>query len=497
MNTKEVVLETPLGNLRGLHQDGLLAFHGVPYAMPPVGARRFAPPAPVQPWAGERDARQRGAIAPQTPSRLAVATGDFDEPQDEDCLTLTVWTQGADTARRPVVVWFHGGAYTSGAGSLSWYDGSRLASEGDIVVVNVNSRLGALGYLYAPGVSPGNLGLLDQVTALEWVKRHIAAFGGDPGQITVMGQSAGAHAIGLMLARPNAKAPLAQRAILQSAPLGVTLYDHDKANEIGRFFLRALGIDPDDPRARELACQVSTKAILDAQSATTLHVVQQSSPGEPGALPFIPVADGVILPKPAHMASALKDAAARIDVLIGTTRDEATCFFYRNPAIQALLRPPIPEADAARLAARRPGASPGRLLMDFVCEQVFLWPSLDWARHAAQAGRSAYLYQFDWASANKDLAATHCLELPFVFGTRDAFADAPMMAGADAGRADALSAAMRASWISFIRTGNPNHAGIPPWPQFEPARRATMRFDDVTGAVGDLAGDSWRTAPAS
>ncbi|WP_323985681.1 carboxylesterase/lipase family protein [Pseudomonas canadensis] len=497
MNTQEVVLETPLGSLRGLQQDGLLVFHGVPYAMPPVGARRFAPPALAQPWAGERDARHRGAIAPQTPSRLAVATGDFEEPQDEDCLTLTVWTQGVDAARRPVLVWFHGGAYTSGAGSLPWYDGSRLASEGDIVVVNVTSRLGALGYLYAPGVSPGNLGLLDQVAALEWVKSHIAAFGGDPLQVTVMGQSAGAHAIALMLARPNAEAPLAQRAILQSAPLGVTLYDLDKAKGNGDFFLRALGIDPDDPRARELACQASIKQILDAQTATTLHVVQQSSPGEPGALPFIPIADGVVLPTPGHMASALKGAAGKLDVLIGTTRDEATCFFYGNPAIEALTRAPIPEEDAARLAARRPGGSAGRLLMDFVCEQVFLWPSLDWARRAAQAGRNTYLYQFDWAAANRDLAATHCLELPFVFGTREAFAAAPMMAGADTGRVDALSAAMRASWISFIRTGNPNHAGVPPWPPFEPARRATMRFDDVTGAVGDLAGDSWRAAPTT
>lgn len=497
MNKTEVVLETALGSVRGLRQDGLLAFYGVPYAMPPVGARRFAPPAPVQPWGGERDARQRGAIAPQEPSRLAVAMGGFDEPQDEDCLTVAVWTPGADNARRPVLVWFHGGAYTSGAGSLPWYDGSRLASEGDIVVVNVTSRLGALGYLYAPGVSPGNLGLLDQVAALEWVKRHIAAFGGDPDQVTVMGQSAGSHSIALMLARPDAAAPLAQRAILQSAPLGMTLYDRDKAQELGGFFLRALGIDPDDPRAHELACQVSTRAILDAQSATARHVVQQSTPGTPGALPFVPVADGAVLPAPEHMALALQDAAAKIDVLIGTTRDEATCFFYQNPVIQALTRAPIPEADAARLAARRPGASPAQLLMDFVCEQLFLRPSLDWALCAAQAGRTAYVYQFDWASPNKDLAATHCLELPFVFGTREAYTDAPMMAGADVGQIDALSAAMRASWIAFIRTGNTNHANIPPWPPFEPAQRATMRFAEVSGTVGDIAGESWRAGAAA
>ncbi|MFC3106817.1 carboxylesterase/lipase family protein [Undibacterium arcticum] len=492
MNNKaEVLLDTDSGKLRGQNHAGLLSFHAIPYATPPIGKLRFSPPLPPTPWGGVRDAQERGPIAPQVSSRLSLAMGDFDLPQDEDCLTLTVRTPGVDDQRRPVVVWFHGGGYISGAGALSWYDGSRLASEGDIVVVNVNYRIGALGYLYAPGISPGNLGLLDQQAALEWVQQHIASFGGDPDQVTVMGQSAGSHSIALLLTRPDFRPSLAHRAILQSAPLGLTLYDPDKAECIGEVFLKALGINPTDSQAREHACQVSTKAILDAQAAAFRHVIQQAGPGDPVALPFIPIADGAILPESQQMTAALKKAATKLDVLIGTTREEANVFFYQHPAIQALTHPPIPAHEVARLSAQRPGASAAQLLMDFAGEQLFLQPTLDWAVHAAQAGRRVHLYQFDWASPNQELAATHCLELPFVFGTRTAFADAPMMAGANMQQVDALSAMMRASWISFIRNGDPNHAGVPPWPLFEPTRRGTMRFDVISGAVGDLAGKTW------
>jgi para-nitrobenzyl esterase len=489
MNKKtEVILDMFLGKLRGHEQNGLLSFHAVPYARPPVGSLRFAAPMPPAPWNGIRDAQEPGAIAPQPPSRLNLAMGDFDLPQDENCLTLTIRTPGTDKQCRPVVVWFHGGGYISGAGALPWYDGSRLASEGDVVFVNVNYRIGALGYLYAPGISPGNLGLLDQQSALEWVQKHIAGFGGDPAQVTLMGQSAGSHSIALLLAQSASSRPLAQRAILQSAPLGLTLYDPQKATRIGEVFIKALGIEPRHPQAREQICQVSTRALLDAQTTAFRFVVGQAEPGDPLALPFIPTADGTILPRSQDMAAAMKQAAARLDVLIGTTREEANVFFYRIPAVQALTRAPVPAEEIARLGARRPGAPAAQLLMDFVGEKLFFRPTLDWALQAVEAGRRVYLYQFDWPSPNQELAAGHCLELPFVFGSRAAFSDAPMMLGANMQQVDALSAMMRASWIGFIRNGNPNHAGIPPWPLFEATQRATMRFDAVSGAVGDLAG---------
>ncbi|MES2263683.1 MAG: carboxylesterase family protein [Pseudomonadota bacterium] len=489
----DILLETASGTLRGRRHDGLHIFHAVPYAAAPVGPLRFSSPAAAPAWSGIREAGEAGPIAPQLPSRLSLAMGDFDLPQDEDCLTLTVWAPAAPAAPRPVLVWFHGGGYISGAGALPWYEGACLAREGDVVVVNVNYRIGALGYLYAPGISPGNLGLLDQQAALEWVQQNIERFGGDPAQVTWMGQSAGSHSIALLLARQaeGAGAPPARRAIMQSAPLGLVLYEPQQAARIGEVFIRALGIDPDAANARELACLVPTRAILDAQTAAFRFVLASAKPGDPVALPFIPTADGTIVPSSDALPAALQRAATRLDVLIGTTREESNVFYYGVDAVQKLEQAPIPAHEARQLGARRPGATPAQLLMDYSGEQLFLRPTLDWAMQAAQAGRQVYLYQFDWQSPNPGLAAGHCLELPFVFGTRAAFAGAPMLAGADPRQVDAISALMRASWLGFARDGNPNHAGSPPWPPFEPVRRATMRFDVVSGAVGDLAGKAW------
>ena len=185
---------TSLGRLAGAVEHGVCVFRGVPYAQAPVGALRFATPQPMAPWSGVRDASRNGPIPPQPASRLRAAMGDFDEPHGEDCLTLTIATPAADGARRPVLLWLHGGAFWTGAGSLDWYSGVPMAQHNDMVVVGVNHRLGALGFMHLPGVSPPNLGLMDQCAALEWVGREIAAFGGDPDNITVAGQSAGGQA---------------------------------------------------------------------------------------------------------------------------------------------------------------------------------------------------------------------------------------------------------------------------------------------------------------
>jgi carboxylesterase type B len=216
-----VIAATDLGALAGEAGDGVVLFRNVPYAAPPTGERRFAAPHPASPWEGIRNATRHGPIAPQPPSRLRAAMGDFERPQSEDCLTLTIATPAADDGTRPVIVWLHGGAYMTGAGSLDWYEGGVLARDGDCVVVGVNYRLGALGFLHHPAIGVANCALLDMIAALGWVRDHIAAFGGDPGQVTVMGQSAGAHAIMCLLTMPDARG-LFHRAILQSAPPAMT-----------------------------------------------------------------------------------------------------------------------------------------------------------------------------------------------------------------------------------------------------------------------------------
>ena len=479
-------LEIAGGKLRGSRHNGIDTFRGVPFAAPPVGNNRFKSPALAQPWAGVRDATKPGPVCPQTPSRLRFAMGDFVAAQDEDCLHVTVWTPAADGARRPVLVWLHGGAYMSGGGALDWYSGERLAHDGDLVVVGVNYRLGVLGFLYHPDLSPGNLGLLDQQAALEWVRDNISAFGGDPGNITVWGQSAGAQSIALLLTRPQAHA-LFHRAILQSPPFGSLPRLPEEMTSTATALLRELGLEASADAPARLR-QVPTDALLAAQGAVGQRVAKDTQRGGLPSPPFAPVGDGAIVPRRDAYPAALDAAAARVDVMLGTTREEMAVFFAFNPAMQDLQKAPLPQSEIDRLQARRPGASASQLFADFVGEQVFGDGSLTWAERAAAAGRRAYLYQFDWPSPDRKLQSCHCLDLPFVFGTREAFAAAPMLAGADSHEIDALSAPMRMSWIAFARSGDPNHRALPPWPQFDARRRAIMHFDEVCGAVGDPAG---------
>ena len=209
------VVKTTSGILEGVAEEGVVVFRGVPYAAPANGENRFSPPQPFEAWDGIRPAIEDGPIPPQRPSRLARVMGDFDFPYDENCLTLNIWTPALDKSDCPVVVWIHGGAFVSGAGSLPWYNGAKLAGDHNLVVVSVNYRLGALGFLYHPEVSAGNLGLRDQVAALEWVKSQIAVFGGASDNVTLMGQSAGAISAYALLANTHAR-DLFQRVILQS-----------------------------------------------------------------------------------------------------------------------------------------------------------------------------------------------------------------------------------------------------------------------------------------
>ncbi len=399
------------GLIHGIRTKDVCRFNAIPYAQAPVGALRFEAPQKTA-WSGVHDATQPGPVAPQLPSRLRDVMGDFNAEQSEDCLHLTVWTPAIDKKRRPVVIWLHGGAWQSGAGALDWYDGAQLAAQGDIVVVAPNYRLAALGWLSLPGAS-ANLGLLDQEMAIAWVADNIEAFGGDPTQITVMGQSAGGACIASLLSRE----PRFQRAILQSASLGRGFRSASEALALGEAFLAAAGA-----KSLEHARALPISALLQAQQAPEVAQVLKAE-GSTRSL-FCLVADGTVLPH--DIGERMAEAAVKVDCLAGYTLNEMAAF----PGMQI-------NEDTQALG-----------------DQVFGSPALQWAKLAAAAGRKAWSYRFDYAPTPR-FGACHCIELPFVFGTLDAFADAPMLHGSDPDHARKLSAELQRSWLSFIRGDTP------------------------------------------
>ena len=472
------VCRIELGALSGLWQDGVAVFRGVPFAAPPTGERRFAPASPPEAWSGLCDATRHGPIAPQTPSRLRAAMGDFTRPQDEDCLTLTIWTPALDDAKRPVMVWLHGGAYTTGAGSLDWYDGSILAREGDLVVVGVNYRLGALGFLHYPGVSDGNIGIGDQQAALVWIRDHIASFGGDPGSITVCGQSAGGGSIAQLLMNSAAR-DLFRRAILQSAPLGEAPNLAERVAQTGGRFLDVLGLSG-EPDARARLQALPAAKILAAQREVILSAAK---PGA-GHLPFAPMIWNALAPD-AYL-DAIADGSAGKEILIGGTLDEMHGFFAADEAMTSLDQTRLADLVTAATGdvsaiepyrRRRPEGRPMDWFADLLTDRRFLRPSWLLASGIAKRGGKAWSYRFDWSPPNSPFMACHCIEIPFMFGNwATQWPDAAMLAGGDANEMELLSKRMRSCWINFVRTGDPNHDEIPAWPSHRLGANKFMSF---------------------
>lgn len=367
-------------------------------------------------------------VCPQLPSRLDAVMGPPRDrhPQGEDCLNLHVTTPARDTGKRPVMVWFHGGGFSSGGGLLDWYDGGALATEGDVVVVSVNYRIGALGYLCLDGVSEGNLGLYDQLEALRWVQANIAGYGGDPAQVTVFGQSAGALSILLLARLPEARG-LFRRAILQSAPLGIITRSRTAAEELGRIFTARLaahaqGTDPAaaDPRTADHA------TVLAAQRDTALaHAERSGSTIEP---PFGPV-EGA---GPLGSAGTSPDAHVRgLDIMYGWNADDMTAF-------------PGERGDPAGLTRR-----------------MYTEPLGVLGERLVRAGARVHTYRLDWRPSGSAFGATHCVELPLLLGSQDAWQTSPMLGHTPWHEVDALGRTLRAAWTSFARTGRPGPSVAP------------------------------------
>ena len=458
-----------VGTLLGSAKEGVVVFRGIPFAAAPTGERRFAPPGPAPVWHGVRDTTVAAPIAPQTPSRVYRHMGPFTAPQSEDCLSLTIWAPAEGKGPLPVVVWFHGGGFLTGGGALPWYDGSALARRG-LVVVAVNYRLGALGFLSVPGVLPGNLAILDQLAALQWVKTHIPDLRGDPSLITVMGQSGGAHNIASLLSL-EASRGLFRRAILQSPPLGIGLMSAEDAAERGRVFLNALGLDGSAPNLLDRLRAVPIAEVLRAQTEAAQQLGNMSA----GDLrpPFTPTE---LAPHAGRignfMESAARAAAERgVEVLIGWTRDEANLFLgddERTARLEAesldrLARGIYGKQCTERLEEvrrRRPQGTAAQHFMDLVSDDAFRLPSVSFARMLASAGGRVFVYQFDWSPPDTRMGACHCLELPFVFDSLAAWTDAAMLKGADATALRVLSGEMMSRWTKFIEIGDP---GFPRW----------------------------------
>ncbi|HEX5587691.1 MAG TPA: carboxylesterase/lipase family protein [Acidimicrobiia bacterium] len=466
-----VMATTTSGTIRGAEVDGIKVFKGVPYAAPPVGARRFRPPARLQPWDGVREALEFSPICPQPRSSIARV----EEPQSEDCLHLHVWTPGIDDAARPVMVWFHGGGFQLGSGSEPTYHGENLARRGDVVVVTVNHRLGPLGYLHLGEIlgeefaASGNNGMLDLVQSLEWVRDNAANFGGDPDNVTIFGESGGGMKVSLLHVMPRARG-LFHRAIVQSGA-GSTVKPVAAGTQGARKLLDALGMSDEDARTKLWELPVET--------IVNTEVMED-------ALGWSPVLDGTVVA--AHPRDALADGTA-IDVpmIIGSNADEyfgADIEDDEGALRTALARYGEEHVDAIIKAYRTtsPEMSPKYLARRAGTDSTVGKSTIAMLEHKAK-GTSApvwtYLFTFELGGR-----AGHGYELPFVFNNL-----AAMFQPTESRQK--LADEMSDAWIALAHNGDPNHPGLPEWPSYDPPRRSTMTFNRGACEVID---DPWPEA---
>lgn len=487
-----VIVETGLGKLEGFERDGVRVFRGVPYAQPPVGEWRFRAPQPAKPWAGVRDATRFGHAAFQPPLMLAALPGFDIGEQSEDCLYLNVYAPAgaSDSNRKPVLVWIHGGAFVIGSGSQSIYDGSKLARRGDVVVVTINYRLGVFGFLDLgqPDLAEANAGLLDQVAALAWVRDHIAAFGGDPADVTIFGESAGGMSVGTLLGCPAARG-LFHKAIPQSGSCQA-VHDHESAASVTAAILSGLGME--SPHVAKLR-EVPPDTLMKVQQAVSMRLMLA---GGSQLLPFQPTVDGRTLPR--HPMDDIRAGhASGVKLLVGTTRDEWKLFGFMDPEVRQLdaakiaerLSQRVPHADGAAIVAgyraSRPEADWASIWLAIETDRIFRVPAIRTAEAQGAHQPDVFTYLFTWESPGFGglLGACHAIEIPFVFGCLD-LPGAENFVGKGPAAEQLVDRSMDA-WLAFARTGNPGHAALGPWPRYDTERRATMELGARCGVVDD------------
>lgn len=495
----DLVIDTAHGTVRGVRRGGSRAWLGIHYAASTSGENRWQAPQPAPEWQGIRDSREFGSIAPQPTSRATPVLAQ--RPQSEECLSLNIWAPSdpSDSAPLPVLVWVHGGGYIIGASSLPVYEGATLADRGDVVVVTINYRLGPLGFLdFSFLKSDGsefqtNLGLRDIVAALQWVRENIAAFGGNPDDVTVFGQSAGAASITSLMTAPAARG-LFHKAIAQSPP-ATSVYDPERAQRLARQYLDLLNM-PLDRAARLLREQDAQALVRDS-----MRLLDRTAERDPGILAFAPVVDGEFLPE--HPADVfVRGGQHPVPLLIGSTANEAALFkFMGSPLMptdsdsvermfDALLEAQ-PDIDISldRIRAAYPGY-PRRSAAIHISSDAGIGMPVSWMADAHARVAPTHVYRFEHATPMlrlMGLGAMHASDIPYVFGTLPARQkldrqDAIWLGGL--GSAKRVSANMQSEWLHFARSGAPR------WPRYDSDRRATMVF----GSHAELMFDPTETA---